>query len=102
MYAFQFGFRALHFPQLSILLLVDNISKALEEADYVLGLFLDFSKAFDTVNHEIIFKEMEFYCIRGTPLTLFTNYICGRFQYVEYNGMTSTKSKIKCGVPQGF
>ena len=101
LYAFQFGFRALHSPNLALLLLVDKISKALEEGDYVLGLFLDFSKAFDTVNHDILFRKLEFYGIRGTPLKLFTSYLCGRSQYVEYNGMTSTKEKIICGVPQG-
>ena len=81
--------------------LVDKISRALEDGDYVLGLFLDFSKAFDTVNHSIMFKKLEYYGIRGIPLNLLKSYLSNRFQYVEYNGVHSKKAEIVCGVPQG-
>ena len=73
----------------------------MEDGDYVLGLFLDFSKAFDTVNHDILFTKLEFYGVRGLPLSLFKSYLNGRQQYVEYNGVSSTRSNIVCGVPQG-
>ena len=101
LYRFQFGFREGHSPNLALILLVDKISRALEEGDYVLGLFLDFSKAFDTVNHEILFTKLEFYGVRGISLNLFKSYLCGRHQFVEYNGASSGKSGIVCGVPQG-
>ena len=101
LYSYQFGFRSNHSPNLALLLLVDKISDALEKGDYVLGLFLDFSKAFDTVNHQILFQKLEFYGVRGPALTLFKNYLCNREQYVEYNGVQSRKMCIKCGVPQG-
>ena len=101
LYLFQFGFRDLHSPNLALILLVDKISRALEEGDYVLGLFLDFSKAFDTVNHSIMFKKLEYYGIRGIPLNLLKSYLSNRFQYVEYNGVHSKKAEIVCGVPQG-
>ena len=80
LYLFQFGFRDLHSPNLALLLLVDKISNALEEGDCVLGLFLDFSKAFDTVNHSIMFKKLEYYGIRGSPLDLLKSYLTNRFQ----------------------
>ena len=66
-----------------------------------MGLFLDFSKAFDTVNHDILFTKLIFYGITGTALDWFESYLSNRMQYVEYNGVQSSKQRISCGVPQG-
>ena len=101
LYKFQFGFRTLHSPNLALIILVDRISQALENGEYVLGLFLDFSKAFDTVNHSILFKKLEFYGIRGIALSWFQSYLTGRVQYVEYENINSNRDVITCGVPQG-
>ena len=98
LYAYQFGFRINHAPELALLCLVDKVSDALENGEYVLGLFLDFSKAFDTVNHEILFAKLEFLGIRGICLQWFIN----REQYVVYNDALSSRQRITCGVPQGF
>ena len=68
LYEYQFGFRCGHSPELALTCLVDKISNALENGEYVLGLFLDFSKAFDTVNHDILFEKLEYIGIRGIPL----------------------------------
>ena len=59
-------------------------------------MFLDFSKAFDTVNHSILFKKIEYYA-----LDFFKSYLASREQFVSYNGCVSSKQKITCGVPQG-
>ena len=101
LYKYQFGFREGHSPNLALMLLVDKISRALEEGDVVLGLFLDFSKAFDTVNHEILFTKLEHYGVRDKSLELFKSYLSCRQQFVEYNGISSSKRTIVCGVPQG-
>ena len=73
----------------------------MQSGDHVLGLFLDFSKAFDTVNHSILFKKLEFYGIRGVALSWFHSYLTGRVQYVEFDDAKSDKDLITCGVPQG-
>ena len=102
LYAYQFGFRINHAPELALLCLVDKVSDALENGEYVLGLFLDFSKAFDTVNHEILFAKLEFLGIRGICLQWFRNYLSNREQYVVYNDAVSSRQHITCGVPQGY
>ena len=81
--------------------LIDKISNSLENGEYVLGVFLDFSKAFDTVNHDILFDKLEMYGIRGVALKWFKSYLSNRYQYVVYNGEQSDRKLITCGVPQG-
>ena len=101
LYSYQFGFRRGHSPDLALICLVDRISNALENGEYVLGLFLDFSKAFDTVNPDILFTKLECLGIRDTPLQWFKSYLSDREQYVIYNETCSSYKTISCGVPQG-
>ena len=81
--------------------LIDDLVTSLNKQNCVLGLFLDFSKAFDTVNHDILFQKLFHYGIRGPALDWFRSYLEDRFQFTEYNGVQSEKEKIRCGVPQG-
>ena len=101
LYLFQFGFRKGYGTNMAMIYLVDKISNAIENGDYVLGLFLDFTKAFDTVNHKILLQKLEFYGIRGVALNWFNSYLSNRVQYVDFDGVSSSKSVITCGVPQG-
>ena len=75
MFKYQFGFREKHGTNSALITLVDKILKSWNKGEYVLGLFLDLSKAFDSVNHEILINKL--YCdgIRGNVLTWFGNYI---------------------------
>ena len=62
---------------------------------------MDFSKAFDTVNHMILLRKLEAYGIRGTPLNWFQSYLSNRKQYVELDGVKSPKQTMLCGITQG-
>ena len=101
LYPFQFGFQKNHSTNMALITLVDKISDALENGDKVLGVFLDFSKAFDTVDHTILLKKLEYYGFRGVVLKWLSNYLQNRKQYVFYNNTKSDYKSISCGVPQG-
>ena len=60
--------------------LIDTLRKAIDNNLYTGGIFLDFSKAFDTVNHEILLKKLESYGVRGLPLKWFNSYLRNRQQ----------------------
>ena len=80
LYSYQFGFCRGHSPDLELICLVDRISNALESRECTLGLFLDFSRAFDTVNHDILFNKLECLGIRDTPLQRFKSFLSDREQ----------------------
>ena len=101
LYEFQFGFRKNHSTYLAIMSLLDRITKYLENGDFVIGVFLDFSKAFDTVDHSILLSKLFHYGVRGNALKWFDSYLKNRMQYVTYNGVSSSMKKAKCGVPKG-
>ena len=86
---------------MALIILMDKLISDLKEGKFVLGLFLDFSKPFDIINHDILFNKLDLYGIRGTTLCLFKSYLTNRYQYVEYNNEKLSKRKIACGVPQG-
>jgi len=86
---------------MAIIELVDRVVTAMENGDFILGIFLDFSKAFDTINHEILLSKLWHYGIRGKSHDWVTSYLSGRKQYVTYNGSQSSQMDINCGVPQG-
>ena len=72
-----------------------------ESSQHQPGLFLDFSKAFDTVDHAILLAKLEYLGIRGNALQWFKSYLTDRKQYVIYNETKSACKNITCGVPQG-
>ena len=83
------------------MLLVDKITEALDNVDCVVGIYLDFSKAFDIVNHDIVLQKLSMYGVQDIALEWFWDYLANRSQYVTYNAMKSTKEDITCGVSQG-
>lgn len=79
--------------------ITENLKKIYNDV-LIGGLFVDFVKAFDTVDHEILLMKLQAYGKRGIPLEWFTSYLYNRKQYVTLNGMKSTKQTVVCGVPQ--
>ena len=73
---------------------------AIDNKEFVVGVFLDLSKAFGTLNQNLLLQKLEFYGIRGIAFDWFKNYITSRYRCVRYNNELSLK-KIKFGVPQG-
>ena len=83
LFEFQFGFREGHSTSQATAEIADYLRKAINDNLYSCGVFLDFSKAFDTVNHAILLQKMERYGIRGVPLQFFASYLTNRQQYVH-------------------
>ena len=101
LFSYQFGFRKFHSTYMALMTLMDEITKCLDNNEYVIGLFLDFSKVFDTVDHDILLQKLSMYGIRGNALSWFQSYLDNRKQFVSYNGAKSDIKTVKCGVPQG-
>ena len=80
---------------------MDNLINSLEKGEYVAGIFLDYSKAFDTLDHDIMLRKLCHYGIRGSALNWFSSYLSDRKQLVTHNDITSSTKVISCGVPQG-
>ena len=97
----QFGFRKGRSTAQAIVEIADNLRKAIDSNQYSCGVFLDFSKAFDTVNHAILLQKLELHGIRGVPLQFFTSYLTNRRQYVQLGNTVSSTQTVTCGIPQG-
>ena len=100
-YEYYFGFRKNNSTSHAIITLVERVTKALDTGKYVVGVFLDLKKAFDTVNHVILLRKLECYGIQGNILNWFISYLSYRSQYVDYNSKHSERKHIHHGVTQG-
>ena len=81
---------------MALMLMIDQVTKALDNGECVIGIFLGFSKAFDTLNHSILIDKLYHYGIRGNALEWFRSYLSDRSQYVSYNGVRSSTKLITC------
>ena len=101
LYRHQFGFRKNHSTSHALIHLVNKIASSIDRNEITAGIFLDLSKAFDTINHDILFAKLEHCGIRGTVLQWIKSYFSKRPQFVQFNETQSSMLTIKCGVPQG-
>ena len=94
-------FRKNHSTEHALIELVDQIKLNMSGNHMTCGIFIDLSKAFDTVNHQILINKLEHYGIRGKALDIFKSYLSNRKQYVQLGNSKSKLLPIACGVPQG-
>ena len=88
----QYGFRSKHSTELATIKLVDKIIKDMDDIKNIktpVAVFLDLSKAFDTLDFDILLYKLNYYGIRGTSLTLIQNYLSKRVQYTHYENQDS-------------
>lgn len=97
----QYGFREKCGTHIATIELLDNIFLNIDKKNIVSGLFLDLSKAFDCVNHTILFQKLHKAGVRGIALNLMQSYLSNRKQFVCANGIDSDLLNINIGVPQG-
>ena len=101
LYKYQFGIRKNHSTEQALIELVDQIRLNMGGNQMTCGIFIDLSKAFDTVNHQILIDKLEHYGIRGNALEIFRSYLSNRKQYVNIDNHKSQTRPILHGVPQG-
>ena len=101
LYPSQYGFRSGHSCEHALLEAQSVILNSLDKKQIAALILIDFSKAFDMVDHAILLSKLEHYGIRGTVLHWFTSYLSNRSQYVHVNNCSSTKLNLRHGVPQG-
>lgn len=97
----QHGFRANHSTCTAALDVLNVVTQALDKRLLTLSLFIDISKAFDSINHHILLSKLDHYGVRGIANRWFQSYLLGRFQYTESVGSSSSLRSIVAGVPQG-
>lgn len=101
LYASQYGFRAGHGCEHALLEAQTKLLQSMEKKQVTALLLLDFSKAFDMVDHSILLSKLEHYGIRGISLSWFRSYLTDRTQYVHANNLDSAILNLKYSVPQG-
>ena len=101
LYDRQYGFRSGRSTIHAVTEFMSDILPALDDNHKCVSVFLDLSKAFDTIDHNILIDKLKFYGVRGRALDWFRSYLQHRMQYVSYCGINSTILNILYGVPQG-
>ena len=97
----QGGFRKNNPTINSIANYIDNIYDAINNNKTSLAIYIDFSKAFDTVNHEILLQKLSHLGIKNNSLLWLKSYLHNRKQRTFINNVYSNYNNIECGVPQG-
>ena len=97
----QVGFRKGHSTEQAIAEITDNLKKSIDDDLFTCGVFLEFTKAFDTVSHSILLKKLKKYGVRGLSLKRFNSYLSNAKQDVSFQNSKSSKQTIICGVTQG-
>ena len=101
LYDKQFGFRKCHSTCHAVNYSVNHILKNVEAKKHTIGIFIDLSKAFDTIDHEKLLVKLKHYGIRGTALKILKSYLHRRQQITKFQREESDSCYVEYGVPQG-
>ena len=97
----QFGFRKGHSTDHALIKLIDSIYDSFNQNKYTLGVFIDLSKAFDTVDHNILTDKLNFSGIKNNSIKCFLSYLSNTKQFVQAGAIKTSSLDIICRVPQG-
>ena len=97
----QFGFQKKKGAQDALIKFVNNAFSSLNSSKMIIGIFIDFSKAFDTIDHKILLQKLKAMNFSQNSMALIENYLTNRYQQVSLTNTISPPLKITCGVPQG-
>ena len=100
-FTLQSAFRAGHSTESALISLIDQILFNLDEDKFFGMVFVDFRKAFDVVDHQLLLTKLCLYRVSDPSLSWFESYLSGRQQFVSIDGQRSDSLLIKQGVPQG-
>ena len=95
------GFRKSHGTQNSLVVMFEKWKRALDKGEYVSALFMDLSKALDTINHDLLIAKLKDYGFSKEALKLMKSYLKNRKQKVQINNKFSSERDVIAGVPQG-
>ena len=99
-YSLQFDFQPKYSTSNALINLIESTRQTLDEGSIGCGIFVDFQKAFDTVDHKILLYKLD-YRIQGVCNDWFKSYLSDRTQFVSINGYNSDLMPVDCGVPKG-
>lgn len=99
--ASQYGFRSGRSTSMALLQLTEELTCALDSKLSTVGVFIDLKKAFDTIDHHLLLKKLEYYEFRGIVHKWLTSHLSNRKQYVQVGNINSNTRDMGCGVPQG-
>ena len=101
LYEKQFGFQAAHSTEHAVIQLISQILQAFNENDHTIGIFIDLSKPFDTVDHHLLLQKLELYGFKNNNLKLFQSYLSDRKQFIRFSNERTNLEIIRCDIPQG-
>ena len=95
------GYRKGYNAQYALIAMIEKWKKSLDEGGIFAAIMMDLSKAFDTINHELLIAKLHAYGFEKSALSIVNDYLSGRYQRVKINSSFSNWSKLLSGVPQG-
>ena len=97
----QYGFRKQHSTEHAVLEIVDQVTSELDKGNLLVAIFLDLSRAFDTLNHDILLSKLKYYGFQQSALDWFRSYLFNRSHYVEYDHIHSELNLFPWVFPKG-